>query len=376
MPAGTLAVVPAGTPAAAPAGTPAAVPAGTPAVVPAAISGDALGPGRSAGDGIRARLLDRALATAVSRVGAPGRIRFTERQLYYEMCRVLRPLGAVPRRVPVTPAAPVRYERFEEALRRYGEVPGLLGPVPVPVPDAPEAEAEPEVRTVQAEPQRQPQQPAEPDLYDYGLPRLLVCQSRSVARMLLANDVHLEAACPVLTADDLPLDPRLVAGLGRVDGATVHVLHDASTAGLALVTRVRESITSAQAAAPATQAAPATPGAHAVRVASMGLVPRHAAALHLTSWRGPAPDPDGPELPAAQAALRPRERDWLAEGRFAEVEAVPPARLLRTVLRQVRGPRMPDHSIWTGLRELRTAGFMSWPTNRPGETTRYEDTRR
>ncbi|MGW2054566.1 hypothetical protein ACWCOZ_11700 [Streptomyces sp. NPDC001840] len=336
--------------------------------MPAAISGDASGPGRSAGDGIRARLLDRALATAVSRVAAPGRIRFTERQLYYEMCRVLRPLGAVPRRVPVTPAAPVRYERFEEALRRYGDVPGLLGPVPVAVPDAPEAE--PEVRTVQAEPQPQPQQPAEPDLYDYGLPRLLVCQSRSVARMLLANDVHLEAACPVLTADDLPLDPRLVAGLGRVDGATVHVLHDASTAGLALVTRVRESITSAQAAAPA------IPGAHAVRVASMGLVPRHAAALHLTSWRGPAPDPDGPELPAAQAALRPRERDWLAEGRFAEVEAVPPARLLRTVLRQVRGPRMPDHSIWTGLRELRTAGFMSWPTNRPGETTRYEDTRR
>lgn len=308
------------------------------------------------GDGIRARLLDRALATAVSRAGAPGRIRFTERQLYYEMCRVLRPLGAVPRRVPVTPAAPVRYERFEEALRRYGEVPGLLAPVPVP--DAPEAED----RTVQA----QSHEPAEPDLYDYGLPRLLVCQSRSVARMLLANDVHLEAACPVLTADDLPLDPRLVAGLGRVDGATVHVLHDASTAGLALVARARESIASA----------PATPGAHAVRVASMGLVPRHAAALHLTSPRGPVPDPDGPELPAVQAALKPRERDWLAEGRFAEVESVPPARLLRTVLRQVRGPRMPGHSIWTGLRELRTAGFMTWPTNRPGETRRYEDTRR
>ncbi|WP_254407099.1 hypothetical protein [Streptomyces sp. GMY02] len=304
------------------------------------------------GDGIRARLLDRALATAVSRVGAPGRIRFTERQLYYEMCRVLRPLGAVPRRVPVTPAAPVRYERFEEALRRYGEVPGLLEPVPVPV-------AEAEDRTVQAP----PREPAEPDLYDYGLPRLLVCQSRSVARMLLANDVHLEAACPVLTPDGLPLDPRLVAGLGRVDGATVHVLHDASTAGLALVARVRESVASA-------------PGARAVRVASMGLVPRHAAALHLTSPRGPAPDPEGPGLPTEHVALRPRERDWLAEGRFAEVEAVPPARLLRTVLRQVRGPRIPSHSIWTGLRELRAAGFMTWPTNRPGETRRYEDTRR
>ncbi|MFD7900251.1 hypothetical protein [Streptomyces sp. NPDC059743] len=304
--------------------------------------------------GIGDRLLDRALATAVARAGAPARIRFTERQLYYEMCRVLRPLHTVPRRIPLTPAPPVRYERFEEALRRYGEVPGLLGPVP-------------EARTVRAEPQPpvQPEpsaQPEEPDLYDYGLPRLLVCQSRSVARMLLANDIHLEGACPVLAADGLPLDPRLVAGLGRVDGATVHVLHDASTAGIALTARVRADVAAVAGAA----------GGPGVRVASMGLVPRHAAALHLVSPHGPAPGPGpatGPDdahddAQALPSALEPRERDWLAGGRFAEVESVPPARLLRTVLRVVRGPRMPSHSLWTGLRELRTAGFMTWPTDR------------
>ncbi|MFE4534118.1 hypothetical protein ACFRKB_03480 [Streptomyces scopuliridis] len=287
--------------------------------------------------GIGDRLLDRALATAVERAGAPGRIRFTERQLYYEMCRVLRPLRAVPRRLPLTPAPPVRYERYEEALRRYGAVPGLLasGPAAAPAP----ARREPSERA-------EPSEPSEPDLYDYGLPRLLVCQSRQVARMLLANDVHLEAACPVFAADDLPLDPRLVTGLGRVDGATVHVLHDASADGIALTARVRDAV----------------PG---VRVSSMGLVPRHATALHLIAPRGPAPDPGAPALPAA---LEPRERDWLAEGRYAEVESVPPARLLRTVLRLVRGPRTPGPSVWTGLRELRTAGFMTWPTNRPGDT--------
>ncbi|MFE4370100.1 hypothetical protein ACFRMN_18045 [Streptomyces sp. NPDC056835] len=284
--------------------------------------------------GIGDRLLDRALATAVERAGAPGRIRFTELQLYYEMCRVLRPSRLVPRRLPLTPAPPVRYERFEEALRRHGAVPGLLAPASAPAPAR--APREPS----------EPAEPAEPDLYDYGLPRLLVCQSRQVARMLLANDVHLEAACPVFAAEDLPLDPRLVTGLGRVDGATAHVLHDASTEGIALTARVRDAL----------------PG---VRVSSMGLVPRHATALHLISPRGPAPGAGPLTLPAA---LEPRERDWLAEGRFAEVESVPPARLLRTVLRLVRGPRTPSHSVWTGLRELRTAGFMTWPTNRPGDT--------
>ncbi|MFD7314715.1 hypothetical protein [Streptomyces sp. NPDC059883] len=286
------------------------------------------------------RLLDRALATAVARAGAPGRIRFTERQLYYELCRVLRPSHAVPRRLPLTPAPPVRYERFEEALRRHGAVPGLLAPVPASA-DAPRDPSGPSA----------PSAPSEPDLYDYGLPRLLVCQSRQVARMLLANDVHLEAACPVFAADDLPLDPRLVTGLGRVDGATVHVLHDASVDGIALAARVRDAV----------------PG---VRVSSMGLVPRHATALHLISPRGPAPGSGPPALPAA---LEPRERDWLAEGRYAEVESVAPARLLRTVLRLVRGPRTPGHSVWTGLRELRTAGFMTWPTNRPGDTRTQGD---
>ncbi|MFE2748780.1 hypothetical protein ACFXKX_31330 [Streptomyces scopuliridis] len=293
--------------------------------------------------GIGDRLLDRALATAAGRAGAPGRIRFTELQLYYEMCRVLRPLHAVPRRLPLTPAPPVRYERFEEALRRHGAVPGLSasGPDPHPHPDPASVPAPRESR----EPS-EVSEPSEPDLYDYGLPRLLVCQSRDVARMLLANDVHLEAACPVFAAGDLPLDPRLVTGLGRVEGATVHVLHDASADGIALTARVREAV----------------PG---VRVSSMGLVPRHATALHLISPRGPAPGPGPLALPAA---LEARERDWLAEGRFAEVESVPPARLLRTVLRLVRGPRTPSHSVWTGLRELRTAGFMTWPTNRPGDT--------
>ncbi|MFE4913748.1 hypothetical protein ACFRCX_19705 [Streptomyces sp. NPDC056652] len=303
------------------------------------------------------RLLDRALATAVARAGAPGRIRFTERQLYYELCRVLRPSHAVPRRLPLTPAPPMRYERFEEALRRHGAVPGLLAPVsapaPIPVPasaDAPRDPSDPSGPSDPSDPSA-PSGPSEPDLYDYGLPRLLVCQSRQVARMLLANDVHLEAACPVFAADDLPLDPRLVTGLGRVDGATVHVLHDASVDGIALAARVRDAV----------------PG---VRVSSMGLVPRHATALHLISPRGPAPGSGPPALPAA---LEPRERDWLAEGRYAEVESVAPARLLRTVLRLVRGPRAPGHSVWTGLRELRTAGFMTWPTNRPGDTRTQGD---
>ncbi|MFF2324790.1 MULTISPECIES: hypothetical protein [unclassified Streptomyces] len=274
------------------------------------------------------RLLDRAISGAAVRAAGPGGIRFTERQLYYETCRVLSPAATLLPRIPRTPAPPLRLPTFTRALEARGRatVEGLLPPIPSAPP-----------------PPRAARDPHEPDLYAYGLPRLLVCQDRSIARMLLANHVHLEAACPVLAAAEaLPLAPHLVAALERAEGATVHVLHDASPEGIGLTPRIRAALGSVT----------------GVRVASIGLVPRHAAALRLPSGRGPAPDPP---LESWPSALRPQEAAWLARGRFAQVAAVPPPRLVRTVLRLVRGSRPPRNSLWTELRGLRTAGFLTWP---------------
>ncbi|WP_306330551.1 hypothetical protein, partial [Streptomyces venezuelae] len=213
---------------------------------------------------------------AAGRAAEPGGLRFTERQLYYETCRVLSPGSAFLRgRIAGTPAPVLRLPAFTRALDERGResVPGLLPP-PVAPPARP---SRPERSEWSERPeQSERSERSEPDLYDYGLPRLLLCQSRSIAGMLLANHVHLEAACPVLAADDaLPLDPRMIAALERAGGATVHVLHDASPAGLALPARVRATLGP-------------LPG---VRVVSLGLVPRHVAGLRLPTGRGPVPGP-------------------------------------------------------------------------------------
>ncbi|MFD0273179.1 hypothetical protein ACFVHB_04585 [Kitasatospora sp. NPDC127111] len=290
-------------------------------------------------------LLDGALTVAADRAGAPGGLRYTERQLYYELCRVLQPLHAGPRRIPYTLAPPVRYARFAEAVaERREELPGLL---PAPAPVAPG-----------------PRSAAESDLYDYGLPRLLVCQSPEITAMLIANDLHLEAACPVVAADRLPLDPRLVAGLRRAGDAVVHVLHDASPSGLACYQRVRRELRDLGVNDGGGNDGRGNDGGGAggdgwPRVRSMGLVPRHAVTLHLTSGRGPQPY-RGP-LPAG---LRPEERAWLGSGRTIELAAVNPARLLHTVIRQVRGGsggprRAPLHRR---VRSVRDTGFLTWPT--------------
>lgn len=315
------------------------------------------------------RVFDRLLPVAASRAAAPSGIRFTERQLYYELCRLLAPANALPRRIAFTLPAPLSFTTFHAALARHGEIPGLLTP-------APPRTAPPGAHT------------PEPDLFDYGLPRLLICESHTVAHMLRANGLPMESATPVLSAAELPLHPGVTAMLARGAGE-VFVLHEASAAGLAFPTRAAE-LTGIP------------PG---LRVVPLGLRPRQAMGLHLFHIVGPAVDSErspgtssassapgpafggsarrGPEVNAPPEAtgvapparllaaehpddepgpcfLDEREQAWLRRGRVVELEAVPPAVLLRSVHRLVRGVRTPPTPL-TQLRRARCSGFLTWP---------------
>jgi hypothetical protein len=254
---------------------------------------------------------ERAVRAAARRAGEPGGIRFTERQLYYELCRGLRPWHRAPRRWSFTVRPPVSYRDFRVALAGAGQLPGLLPP------------ARPRTAVGRFT--------TEPDLYDYGLPRLLLCQSTDIADMLRANGIATESACPVFAAAELPLDPRVAAML-TLGGGTVYALHDASPDGMAFPDAVAAELP------------------EGTRLTSLGLRPRQAGVLHLTHGRAPtaAEAPDG----------EPWERRWFGRGRFVEVAAVAPAALLRTVHRLVRGVR-PRRPRWTGGRR---SGFLSWPT--------------
>lgn len=287
------------------------------------------------------RFLHAALARAAAHAGEPGGISFTERQLYYALCRVLHPLHRAPRRLPFTLAPPLTHTRFRTALAAYaakahgaGEpLPGLLPkPVTEPVRYAPGHHT------------------PEPDLFDYGLPRLLVCQSDAVAGMLRANAFPTESACPVYGGGELPLHPGVLRMLSQAERATVYLLHDASTAGLAFPAHF-------------TAAAQLPPG---VRTIALGLRPRQAMTLHLTHGRRPPTPHRGarhnatPGASGIWASLTGREHAWLREGHFVEVEAVPPAALLRTLHRMVR-EISPPRPTRQRLRDIRDTGFLSRP---------------
>ena len=259
------------------------------------------------------RVIERLLPLARARATAPSGLLVTERQLYYELCRLLAPAHRLRGGPGFTVRVPLRYRTFRETL---GDLPGLLT---IPPPE-------------RAEPGRHT---PEPDLFDYGLPRLLICHSHEIAHMLRANGLPMESACPVLSAAELPVHPGVARMLASVEG-TAYVLHGASTAGFEFAARVREL-----AALP-----------DEVAVVPLGLRPRQAKALHLFHLPGTAAEPPpGPD---------DRERRWLARGRTVELEAVRPAALLRTVHRLVREVRTPRTPLLE-LRRTRDTGFLTWP---------------
>ncbi|WP_330250920.1 hypothetical protein OG874_32645 [Nocardia sp. NBC_00565] len=371
-------------------------------------------------DRVTGRLLDRLLRVAAERAAAPSGIRFTERQLYYELCRVASPLHHAPRRLAFTVAAPISYSAFRTALRRHGDVPGLLTLEP-------------------ARAARAGRHTPEPDLFDYGLPRLLVCESDGIAQMLRANGLPMESACPVLSAAELPLDPGVADMLAGVEG-TIYLLHDASPDGLTFpvrfaeltdipvgvhvvplglrprqvgslhlvhlsgpVTEVEEHNLGDRTSTPhgsaqsalvtqsdsrdsawtvaetpadpgtrtaATSGARARPGdrgaAGPVVRADLGdrgvaaSVARADLGAHAPTAPAPPPDTRGSGTTSTAVQLDSWERGWLDRGRCVEVDAVRPASLLRTVHRLVREVRSP-RTTFTELRRMRTAGFLTWP---------------
>lgn len=300
-------------------------------------------------------------------MAAPCGLSYTRRQLYYEVCRELHlppglttrsallgaAVGLVPsvalrhqprraiglalvnalvfgalrliRMARFTLTPPLAYTAFADQLEtycdRYGTPPGLLLPSGPP----------PLTLTGDA-----------PDLTDYGLPRLLICQHDEIAHMLLANRFHMETSCAILSlAAATPLPDALREMLLRTPEAHVYLLHDASAAGVALVSRLRTHL---QLPAP-------------IPISAVGLRPVHAFRLHLFATRVPACAPEPHDWPAY---LTPAERAWLQAGWCAEVAAVRPARLL-LALRRILLSLVPPPFQLPDWRRERAIGFLTWP---------------
>ena len=156
----------------------------------------------------------------------------------------------------------------------------------------------------------------------------LLCPDRSVLACLAANDVARSRAM-VLAERIEQLPPEV----------PVIVLHDASVPGLLFADHVRAQI--------------------GPRAVVAGLAPRAVLASKslLRLCEGLQPQDDLARL--QRGSLSQAEIDWLTEGFWSPIAAIPPAKLLAAVDRSVQ---RIEEMVDPDRRQALAIGFLTWPT--------------
>jgi hypothetical protein len=155
----------------------------------------------------------------------------------------------------------------------------------------------------------------EPEPY-YSFARVVVTDTQATAALLLVNKFHIENECAVLCIDGYPFtDWQAVVGLLRTNpDLEIALVHDASAAGCALPSRVRQSDW--------------FPDERFVCV-DVGLRPSQARALNLPVLQNPVPPPALKSL----EHLSLKDLGSLEHGRHSELTSLTPKRLMTAIIR-------------------------------------------
>ena len=301
-----------------------------------------------------ARITDGAFKLSVERVSGGGAVRFTARNLWYEVHRRRVSYGPWRQkysiaRVTILATLPVlllamsleveelfllagvvfvamaawrNYKNWREFVRwpppqdtlrvefgvfcrqhllRWVEV---YGPIPGLLPAREEAAA--------SMPREVPA-----DVAAFSFDRAVVTDTWETAQVLVANRFHFEHNCAVLSVDGYPdgIADTVKEMLRRNPRLTVFALHDASVEGCQLPLRLREAAWFPD---------------PRVRIVDLGLRPYVAKGLRLPELKGPAAH--GPGL---EKVLLVTDQKWLAAGHFSELAALTPTQLMRAVYKGI-----------------------------------------
>jgi hypothetical protein len=208
-------------------------------------------------------------------------------------------------------------------------------------------------------PNREPlpsRQTTAPDLSAYSFDRALVVQHADLAAMLVANNFHFENNCAILSVDGYPFGRarEIMEMLRRNPNLKVFALHDASEAGCRLSRTLRGTDWFPDLSIP---------------VIDLGLRPKHAQDLKLIVRRGDRTTLSN-EL---KGFLALPEITWLESGNSAELAAMRPAKLMRSVYQGFAQANRaetttgvdtgPDVIIWTDTPYVYSGGAEVYATD-------------
>jgi hypothetical protein len=180
-------------------------------------------------------------------------------------------------------------------------------------------------------PPREEQAPAviNSDVTAYSFDRLVVCDSSTMAQLLIANNFHFENNCAILSITGYPqsIFHTAMEMLRRNPDLKVYALHDCSPRGMGLVHRLRSS--------------PQWFPDSSITIIDVGLSPRQVlAAPGMFIQTSTDSATAARQMPAeARYSLSGSEIIWLEAGNFVELESFTPKRLIHILNRGIAGSR-------------------------------------
>ncbi|MEG4859052.1 hypothetical protein QUA83_16930 [Microcoleus sp. K1-B1] len=155
----------------------------------------------------------------------------------------------------------------------------------------------------------------------YSFDRAIICDSDEIAQFLIANNVHFENNCAILSISGYPqsIFNTVIEMLRRNADLKVYALHNASPGGVGLVHQLRTN--------------PEWFANQAVTIFDLGISPRQILATRdMFVQQSQTMAQTARQLPdAVRQGLTAEELAWLEAGNFVELESFTPQRLLRVV---------------------------------------------
>ncbi|MEH2024270.1 hypothetical protein [Nostoc sp.] len=169
-----------------------------------------------------------------------------------------------------------------------------------------------------------------PDVTAYSFDRLVVCDSASIAQLLIANNFHFENNCAILSITGYPqsIFDTTMQMLRRNADLKVYAIHDCNPRGITLVHNLRTNANWFLNSE--------------IVIIDIGLTPRQIIATKRGMFIQSSPESAqaAKQLPEeVRQSLSAEELVWLESGKFVELESFSPQRILKVLQKGIAGSR-------------------------------------
>ncbi|MEH1803295.1 MAG: hypothetical protein V7K64_27225 [Nostoc sp.] len=172
-----------------------------------------------------------------------------------------------------------------------------------------------------------------PDVTAYSFDRLVVCDSASIAQLLIANNFHFENNCAILSITGYPqsIFDTTMQMLRRNPDLKVYAVHDCNPRGIGLVHRLKTNASWFLDSE--------------IVIIDIGLTPRQIIATKRGMFIQSSPESAqaAKQLPEeVRQTLSAEELTWLESGNFVEIESFTPQRIIKVLQKGIAGSRNLD----------------------------------